>query len=428
MSTLAVEGMQWGDEGKGKITDYYAAQAEIVVRSQGGNNAGHTIQHHGVRYALRLLPSGILNPKVTNVLADGMVINPFSMLEEINNLKAKGVEKFNLIISSRATVLLPYHPEIDKAREAALGDNKIGTTKNGIGPAYEDKAARLSIRMGDLLDKEYLHKRLLAVVPLKNLELKAYGGKTFDPEELYTELLDVAEKLDLKHLVTDTTVFLHNALKQGKKILFEGAQGSMLCLNYGTFPYVTSSSPLATAIPNNTGLPLDSVNEIIGIMKAYTTRVGEGPFPSEIFDKDGDTIREKGHEYGTVTKRPRRVGWLDIPQLTYVKNITGVKHVAIMLLDVLSAVKEIKIITKYFLDGKEIDYMPSTVSELARVTTESITLPSWEEDISTCRTYEELPVNCRNYIETIEKLLGVEISLISVSPEADATIIRKKLF
>ncbi len=428
MSTLAVEGMQWGDEGKGKITDYYAAQAEIVVRSQGGNNAGHTIQHHGVRYALRLLPSGILNPKVTNVLADGMVINPFSMLEEINNLKAKGVEKFNLIISSRATVLLPYHPEIDKAREAALGDNKIGTTKNGIGPAYEDKAARLSIRMGDLLDKEYLHKRLLAVVPLKNLELKAYGGKTFDPEELYTELLDVAEKLDLKHLVTDTTVFLHNALKQGKKILFEGAQGSMLCLNYGTFPYVTSSSPLATAIPNNTGLPLDSVNEIIGIMKAYTTRVGEGPFPSEIFDKDGDTIREKGHEYGTVTKRPRRVGWLDIPQLTYVKNITGVKHVAIMLLDVLSAVKEIKIITKYFLDGKEIDYMPSTVSELARVTTESITLPSWEEDISTCRTYEELPANCRNYIETIEKLLGVEISLISVSPEADATIIRKKLF
>lgn len=428
MSTLAVEGMQWGDEGKGKITDYYAAQAEIVVRSQGGNNAGHTIQHHGVRYALRLLPSGILNPKVTNVLADGMVINPFSMLEEINNLKAKGVEKFNLIISSRATVLLPYHPEIDKAREAALGDNKIGTTKNGIGPAYEDKAARLSIRMGDLLDKEYLHKRLLSVVPLKNLELKAYGGKTFDPEELYTELLDVAEKLDLKHLVTDTTVFLHNALKQGKKILFEGAQGSMLCLNYGTFPYVTSSSPLATAIPNNTGLPLDSVNEIIGIMKAYTTRVGEGPFPSEIFDKDGDTIREKGHEYGTVTKRPRRVGWLDIPQLTYVKNITGVKHVAIMLLDVLSAVKEIKIITKYFLDGKEIDYMPSTVSELARVTTESITLPSWEEDISTCRTYEELPINCRNYIETIEKLLGVEISLISVSPEADATIIRKKLF
>lgn len=428
MSTLAVEGMQWGDEGKGKITDYYAAQAEIVVRSQGGNNAGHTIQHHGVRYALRLLPSGILNPKVTNVLADGMVINPFSMFEEINNLKAKGVERFNLIISSRATVLLPYHPEIDKAREAALGDNKIGTTKNGIGPAYEDKAARLSIRMGDLLDKEYLHKRLLAVVPLKNLELKAYGGKTFDPEELYTELLDVAEKLDLKHLVTDTTVFLHNALKQGKKILFEGAQGSMLCLNYGTFPYVTSSSPLATAIPNNTGLPLDSVNEIIGIMKAYTTRVGEGPFPSEIFDKDGDAIREKGHEYGTVTKRPRRVGWLDIPQLTYVKNITGVKHVAIMLLDVLSAVKEIKIITKYFLDGKEIDYMPSTVSELARVTTESITLPSWEEDISTCRTYEELPVNCRNYIETIEKLLGVEISLISVSPEADATIIRKKLF
>lgn len=426
MSTLAIEGMQWGDEGKGKITDYYAAKADVVVRSQGGNNAGHSIQHNGVRYALRLLPSGILNPNVTNVLADGMVINPFSLLEEIKNLKEKGIEKFNLIISTRATVLLPYHQELDKARENALGDKKIGTTKNGIGPAYEDKAARLSIRMGDLLDKEYLHERLETVVPLKNLELKAYGGETFEIEKLYQDLLAVGEKLH--SYIIDTTVFLHNAIKDGKKVLFEGAQGSMLCLNYGTFPYVTSSSPLATAIPNNTGLPLDSVNEVLGIMKAYTTRVGAGPFPSEFDDEDAHNIREKGHEYGTVTKRPRRVGWLDIPQLRYVKNITGIKHVAIMLLDVLSAVKNIKIVTKYFIDGKEIDYMPSTVSELSKVTTESITLPSWTEDISSCKTYEDLPVNCRNYLETIEKLLDIEISLISVSPEMNATIIKKDLF
>ncbi len=428
MSTLAIEGMQWGDEGKGKITDYYASKAEIVVRSQGGNNAGHTIQHNGTRYALRLLPSGILNPQVVNVLADGMVINPFSLLEEIKNINEKGIHSFQLLISSRASVLLPYHIEIDKARENALGDKKIGTTKNGIGPCYEDKAARLSIRIGDLLNKEYLHERLSTVVPLKNLELKAYGGQTFDVEELYHDLLDVSEKLHLADHVSDTTVFLHKAMKEGKKILFEGAQGSMLCLNYGTFPYVTSSSPLATAIPSNTGLPLDSVHEVLGIMKAYTTRVGEGPFPSELFDSDANLIREKGHEYGTVTHRPRRVGWLDIPQLKYVINISGVSHIAIMLLDVLSAVKEIKIVTKYFLDGKEIDYMPSNVDELAKVTTESITLPSWSEDISSCKTFDELPKNCQNYISTIEKLLGTEISLISVSPEMDATIIRRELF
>lgn len=428
MSTLAIEGMQWGDEGKGKITDYYASKAEIVVRSQGGNNAGHTIQHNGTRYALRLLPSGILNPQVVNVLADGMVINPFSLLEEIKNINEKGIHFFQLLISSRASVLLPYHIEIDKARENALGDKKIGTTKNGIGPCYEDKAARLSIRIGDLLNKEYLHERLSTVVPLKNLELKAYGGQTFDVEELYHDLLDVSEKLHLADHVSDTTVFLHKAMKEGKKILFEGAQGSMLCLNYGTFPYVTSSSPLATAIPSNTGLPLDSVHEVLGIMKAYTTRVGEGPFPSELFDSDANLIREKGHEYGTVTHRPRRVGWLDIPQLKYVINISGVSHIAIMLLDVLSAVKEIKIVTKYFLDGKEIDYMPSNVDELAKVTTESITLPSWSEDISSCKTFDELPKNCQNYISTIEKLLGKEISLISVSPEMDATIIRRELF
>ena len=425
MSTLAIEGMQWGDEGKGKITDYYAAKAEIVVRSQGGNNAGHSIQHHGVRYALRLLPSGILNPHVTNVLADGMVVNPFCLLDELKGLKEKGITEYNLIISKRVSLLLPYHIELDKARENALGDAKIGTTKNGIGPAYEDKAARLSIRAGDLLEPEYLLKRLNVVVPLKNLELKAYGGKAFTVEEIYNDLLKVAEVL--KSHITDTTVFLQKAIAEGKKVLFEGAQGAMLCLNYGTFPYVTSSSPLATAIPNNTGLPLSCVDNVLGIMKAYTTRVGEGPFPSEFDDEVAHAIREKGHEYGTVTHRPRRVGWLDIPQLKYVASISGIKHVALMLLDVLSATKEIKIVTKYFIDGKEIDYMPSTVTELARVTTKSITLPSWSEDISDIKKYEDLPVNCRNYIETIEKLLDVSIDLISVSPEADATIIRRNL-
>ena len=426
MSTLAIEGMQWGDEGKGKITDLYAMKADIVVRSQGGNNAGHSIQHNEVRYALRLLPSGILNEHVINVLADGMVINPTCLLEELDNLKNKGITKYNLVISSRATILLPYHIEIDKAREEALKGNKIGTTKNGIGPCYEDKAARLSIRMGDLLDLESLRNRLEAIVPIKNLQLQAFGGKPVDIDEIFDLLKDVAIKL--KDRIIDTTVFLRKAYKENKKILFEGAQGAMLCLNYGTFPYVTSSSPLVTAIPNNTGLPLTAVNQVLGIMKAYSTRVGEGPFPSEIDGDIAHRIREKGHEYGTVTKRPRRVGWLDIPQLKYVKEISGITSIAIMLLDVLSAVEEIKIVTKYYVNGKEIDYVPSTVFELSKVKVETITLPSWKEDISNCKSFEELPINCQKYIETIEKLLECSIDIISVSPEKDATIIRKELF
>ena len=426
MSTLAIEGMQWGDEGKGKITDLYAMKADIVVRSQGGNNAGHSIQHNGVRYALRLLPSGILNEHVINVLADGMVINPTCLLEELDNLKNKGITKYNLVISSRATILLPYHIEIDKAREEALKGNKIGTTKNGIGPCYEDKAARLSIRMGDLLDLESLRNRLEAIVPIKNLQLQAFGGKPVDIDEIFDLLKDVAIKL--KDRIIDTTVFLRKAYKENKKILFEGAQGAMLCLNYGTFPYVTSSSPLVTAIPNNTGLPLTAVNQVLGIMKAYSTRVGEGPFPSEIDGDIAHRIREKGHEYGTVTKRPRRVGWLDIPQLKYVKEISGITSIAIMLLDVLSAVEEIKIVTKYYIDGKEIDYVPSTVFELSKVKVETITLPSWKDDISNCKSFDELPINCQKYIETIEKLLECSIDIISVSPEKDATIIRKELF
>ena len=425
MSTLAIEGMQWGDEGKGKITDYFASKAEIVVRSQGGNNAGHSIEHSGVRYALRLLPSGILNENVVNVLADGMVINPFCLLEEMENMKNRGV-KFHLILSKRAVLLLPYHIELDKARENALGDKKIGTTKNGIGPCYEDKAARLAIRVGDLLEPSYLRERLETVLPIKNLQLKAFGGQEMDLEELYASLLKVREQV--KDYIVDTTRFLLDAIKEDKKILFEGAQGAMLCLTYGTFPYVTSSSPLVTAIPNNTGLPLNSVQTVLGIMKAYTTRVGEGPFPSEIEGDIAKKIRDEGHEYGTVTKRPRRVGWLDIPQLKYVCEISGIQHVALMLLDVLRVVDEISICTEYRLDGKKIDYMPSTVSELEKVKPVFITLPSWKEDISKVRKFEDLPLNCQNYIQKIEELLGVDIDIISVSPDKEATIIRKELF
>ena len=426
MKTLAIEGMQWGDEGKGKVTDFCASHADIVVRSQGGNNAGHSIEHHGVRYALRLLPSGILNPDTVNVIADGVVINPKAMLEELRILSEKGISSYQLLISKRATLLMPYHIEIDKAREEALGDKKIGTTKNGIGPCYEDRASRLSLRVGDLLDIESLQERVESILPIKNLELKAYGGKEFSVEEIMAMLLEVREAL-LPHII-DTTAYLQKALKEGKKILFEGAQGAMLCMTYGTFPFVTSSSPLATAIPNNTGLPLTAVEDVLGIMKAYTTRVGAGPFPTEIDGPLADSIREKGHEFGTVTHRPRRVGWLDLPQLKYVIEISGIKRVALMLLDVLSAVDELKLCTGYFIDGKEIDYMPSTVAELEKVEPQFITMPSWKEDISSIRNYDELPLNCRRYLETIEEKLGVKIAMVSVGPDKEATILREELF
>ena len=426
MKTLAIEGMQWGDEGKGKVTDFCASHADIVVRSQGGNNAGHSIEHHGVRYALRLLPSGILNPDTVNVIADGVVINPKAMLEELRILSEKGISSYQLLISKRATLLMPYHIEIDKAREEALGDKKIGTTKNGIGPCYEDRASRLSLRVGDLLDIESLQERVESILPLKNLELKAYGGKEFSVEEIMAMLLEVREAL-LPHII-DTTAYLQKALKDGKKILFEGAQGAMLCMTYGTFPFVTSSSPLATAIPNNTGLPLTAVEDVLGIMKAYTTRVGAGPFPTEIDGPLADSIREKGHEFGTVTHRPRRVGWLDLPQLKYVIEISGIKRVALMLLDVLSAVDELKLCTGYFIDRKEIDYMPSTVAELEKVEPQFITMPSWKEDISSIRNYDELPLNCRRYLETIEEKLGVKIAMVSVGPDKEATILREELF
>ena len=426
MKTLAIEGMQWGDEGKGKVTDFCASHADIVVRSQGGNNAGHSIEHHRVRYALPLLPSGILNPDTVNVIADGVVINPKAMLEELRILSEKGISSYQLLISKRATLLMPYHIEIDKAREEALGDKKIGTTKNGIGPCYEDRASRLSLRVGDLLDIESLQERVESILPLKNLELKAYGGKEFSVEEIMAMLLEVREAL-LPHII-DTTAYLQKALKEGKKILFEGAQGAMLCMTYGTFPFVTSSSPLATAIPNNTGLPLTAVEDVLGIMKAYTTRVGAGPFPTEIDGPLADSIREKGHEFGTVTHRPRRVGWLDLPQLKYVIEISGIKRVALMLLDVLSAVDELKLCTGYFIDGKEIDYMPSTVAELEKVEPQFITMPSWKEDISSIRNYDELPLNCRRYLETIEEKLGVKIAMVSVGPDKEATILREELF
>jgi len=427
MSSLAIQGCQWGDEGKGKITDYCASKADVVVRSQGGNNAGHSIVHHGTKYALRLLPSGVFNKNVTNVLADGVAINPWALLEEIDGLKKAGVDGFHLLISNRSPILMPYHIDIDHAREGALGNAKIGTTGRGIGPCYEDLAVRLSLRMGDLLEKDYLHERLLEVLPIKNKTLGAYGLSVYETEDLYQKLLSVGEKLGA--YITDTSLFLSESLAAKKKVLFEGAQGAMLCLEHGTYPYVTSSSPLATAIPLNCGLPLNSVSSILGIVKAYTTRVGAGPFPSEIADLSlAQKIRDKGHEYGTVTKRPRRIGWLDAVELRYVARLTGVKKVALMLLDVLGDMDSIQIAVKYTLDGKEIETMPSTVSALSRVQASYESFPSWKGDLSACRHFEELPKEAKDYIAVLEKLTGLEVAMVSVGPDKEQTIIREEVF
>ncbi len=426
MSTLAIQGMQWGDEGKGKITDYFASKADVVVRSQGGNNAGHSIVFNGKRYALRLLPSGVFHKHIVNVIADGVTVNPIALIDELDSLKAQGIEGIQLLISNRATLLMPYHVDLDKARENALGKAKIGTTGRGIGPSYEDKASRLGLRMGDVIDEGYLKERLEEVLPIKNLELRAFGAKEYTVDELLAYLAPVRERLS--SLITDTSLFLEEQIASGKKVLFEGAQGAMLCLTHGTYPYVTSSSPLATAIPLNAGLPLDSINTMCGITKAYCTRVGAGPFPSEIEGEDANNIREKGHEYGTVTKRPRRIGWLDVMELKYIKRITGVKYSALMLLDVLSAVDEIKLCVGYKLNGKEINTMPSTVKEVGKIEPIYISMPSWKENISSCKSFEELPLEAQNYIKKIEELSGIFFAIVSVGPDREQTIIRKELF
>ena len=421
MSTLAIEGMQWGDEGKGKLTDYFASRAEVVVRSQGGNNAGHSIVRDGKRYALRLLPSGIFNENVINVLADGMVINPMALIEEINGLKEQGVTKFNLLISNRASMLLPYHIAIDHAREKMLGNAKIGTTGRGIGPCYEDKAARLGLRMGDLLDLKQLDERLSSELAIKNAELKAYGAEPVSKEEIMKGLMEVRDYL-VPH-ITDTSLFLQKCIKENKKVLFEGAQGAMLCLTHGTYPYVTSSSPLATAIPVNTGLPLTAVNAVLGVMKAYTTRVGEGPFPTEQLNEVGEKLREAGHEYGTVTGRPRRTGWLDAFVVRYAGLLSGIDYMAITRLDILDGFDEIKMCVGYKYKGERLNEIPASLKVLAEVEPIYETFKGWKQDISGIREYKKLPEEARVYLERLEEVSGIALGIVSVGPNRDQTII-----
>lgn len=426
MSTLVVVGSQWGDEGKGKITDYLGQSANVVVRSQGGNNAGHTINFDGEKYALRSIPSGIFNPNIKNVMANGMVIDPKQMLEELDGLIARGIKDFQLFISNRAHIVMPYHRVLDGAYEDLRKNKKIGTTKRGIGPCYADKSNRFGIRIADLIDEEEFAVVLTDALELKNRELVSLGYEPFDFDALYNEYVEYGRRI--KPFVCDTSQLLEEEIEKNSKILFEGAQGVMLCLDHGTYPYVTSSSPTGASVPLNAGIAPKYIENVLGICKAYTTRVGEGPFPTEI---DGDLahyIRERGHEYGTVTKRPRRVGWLDCVALNYARRVSGINYLSLMLFDVLSGLEEIKICYAYELDGKTITTIPATLKDVERCKPLYITMPGWKEDITGVTSFDELPENAKNYLKKVEELTKTEIVLFSVGPDRLQTIKLKDFF
>lgn len=424
--TLCVEGTQFGDEGKGKITDYLAEGADIVVRFQGGNNAGHSIVINGVRHDVRLLPSGIFNPHIVNVIANGVVVNPFALVEEMDKAHQAGLT-FKLLISDRAHLLLPYHMDLDGAYESLLGDSKIGTTKRGIGPCYADKARRIGIRVGDLLDLPYLKKRLTQAVIIHNKELEALGLKTYKVEELYKQLKEVAPIL--KPFITDTSIYLNEQIDLGKKVLFEGAQGAMLDLDHGDYPFVTSSSPSAASIPVNAGIPPFKVIDTVGVVKAYSTRVGSGPFPSELKDELGQLIRDKGHEYGVVTKRPRRVGYLDLCVVKQAVRIAGIKKIAITLFDVLMDIHPLKICVGYEYKGKQYDSIPSCEAiyeSYKPVFKEFDTIP--EYDVTKIHALSDLPIQAQNYLNFIKDYLGVDIAILSLGADRDKTVQLEEFF
>ena len=420
MNSLVIVGTGWGDEGKGKITDYLSKKFDICVRFQGGNNAGHTIKFNNNKYALNLIPSGIFNQNIQNIMSNGMVIDLKALVNEIDILKSKGFDCENLHISDRAHVLFPYHIQLDEIFENIKGNDKVGTTKKGIGPCYTDKAMRIGIRIGDLLNKDSFYKKLSQNVEYVNKLLSIFNSTTFDVNELYNEYTSYANII--KPHIKDTSLFLMNALNENKKILFEGAQGIMLCLDHGTYPYVTSSSPSAASVALNCGIPPQSIQKVLGITKSYTTRVGEGVFPTELFSDISNTIRETAHEYGTTTGRARRIGWLDTVVLKHGKRISGITDLAITLLDVLTGFEKLKICTSYMLDGKEIDYIPSTIEELNKCKPVYIELDGWYEDISNVKSFNNLPKNAKNYIHKIEEITGINVSIISVGPDRKQTI------
>lgn len=424
--TVVVVGAQWGDEGKGKVTNYLSEQADVVVRYQGGDNAGHTIKFNNVTHKLHLIPSGIFNANVINVMGNGMVINPRSLVNEMRELQKRGYYCENLYISDRAHVILDYHQTLDGINEERLGEGQIGTTKKGIGPAYTDKAARIGIRMADFVSDDF-YSALKNTLKLKNKELVSFGAKPIDVVKMYSEYMELADII--KPHVCDTITLLNDEIKKGKKVLFEGAQGALLDIDFGTYPYVTSSNSTSGGVTVGAGVGPKTIEEILGIYKAYATRVGSGAFPTEIKDNYiSNYIREKGNEYGTTTKRPRRIGWFDAVAAKYSAMINGFTGMAVMLLDVLTGVDRIKICTSYYLDNQPYQTIPARIEDFEQCQPKYIELDGWTEDITNVKSFEELPENAKAYLQTLEELVGIPIVLFSVGPDRNQTIIQQKLF
>ena len=427
MSSVVVMGTQWGDEGKGKIVDHLAQQAQVVVRYQGGNNAGHTVVVKGVESKLNLLPSGILYPGKTCIIGNGVVVDPAHLLKEIAGMQERGIDTSGLKISNRAQVILPYHRLMDEADEESRGDAKIGTTKKGIGPCYVDKNARIGIRFVDLMDPEEFARRLKINLTAKNrLLTEIFGKEPLDYDKILADYLGYAEKL--RPYVTDTIFTLHDAIGRGEKILFEGAQATMLDLDYGTYPYVTSSHPVAGGVCVGAGVGPSAIGKVVGVVKAYTTRVGEGPFVTELHDETGNLIRERGHEYGTTTGRPRRTGWLDTVVVKYACMLSGIDCLAITRLDILDALPTLKICTGYLYKGQPLHEYPASLKVLDEVEPVYEELPGWQSDITGIRRYEDLPLNARRYVERLSECSGARLGVVSVGPDREQTILLEEMF
>lgn len=426
---MVLVGAQWGDEGKGKVVDFLSSRADVVVRYQGGNNAGHTVWVDGKQYKLHLIPSGILYQKPLCVIGHGVVIDPGVLVRELDYLQEKGIDTAPLRISPAAHLILPYHIRIDGAEEDRKGANKIGTTRRGIGPAYMDKFARIGLRVVDLLDKDEFLSRLERALIEKNYLLeRVYDQPGFTVDEIAGPYLEYAERL--RPYVANTVEIINAAIDQGQNVLFEGAQGNLLDIDFGTYPYVTASHPIAGGACIGAGVGPTKIGRVIGVMKAYTSRVGEGPFPTELHDQTGEWIREKGGEYGTTTGRPRRVGWLDLVMVRFANQVSGLTDLAITKLDTLSGLKEIPVCVGYRHKGsgtvsKE---FPVGLKALAEMEPVYETLPGWQEDLTGITRYEDLPAACRRYIEFIEAYTGLTIGLISIGPERPQTIYRTTIF
>ena len=428
MSAFIVLGAQWGDEGKGKMTDYLAEEANVVVRYQGGNNAGHTVEVGEKQYKLHLIPSGILHDEKLNVIGNGVVVDPKAFFTEIDYLKEEGVKVTpeKLIVSDRAHVIMPYHKVLDKLKEKARGKNDIGTTGKGIGPCYTDKFERCGIRVCDLIDKEVFKEKLKDNIEMKNKYIvNVLGGEPLSFEEIYEEYSNYGE--ELKPFVKDKSVRVYNEIKEDKTVLFEGAQGMLLDIDYGTYPYVTSSNTTAGGVANGVGIGPNMITNAVGIAKAYTTRVGKGPFPTELEDETGEWIREKGHEYGVTTGRSRRCGWLDIVILKTSVRVSGLTSLAVTKIDTLAGLEKVKMCVGYKFNDEIIDYFPASLEDLAKCEPIYEEFDGWDESVANARSYEELHPNARKYLERIEELTDTRISIVSVGPRRDQTMRVKPL-